>query len=223
MCKDADPKESSFEFGIGDGDTITLLDNAGTVLSTTTLDPSQDGQIDKLWIYFEGEDGQDPHWEYVGGFDSELCMNGIVDLGEDCDPGVVRPNERCLANCKWNTAAQFYDPATVPTVTINIATEDYEHLALCTRNEYMVLAPAPECDYHEALCTITYKSTGFESGVEEEHNLVDVPCEVRRKGSASWREMGSKPALKVKLKQSWRGIRKLTFNNMAQVSSRLLP
>ena len=46
-----------------------------------------------------------------------------------------------------------------------------------------------------------------------DHDSGDVACETRRKGSASWRSMSSKPSLKVKLSQAWRGIKKFTLNN----------
>ena len=56
-----------------------------------------------------------------------------------------------------------------------------------------------KCGYQEATCHLAY--LGYDT---------TASCWVRRKGSRSWRSMGDKPSLKMKLDKSWRGMKKLS-------------
>jgi spore coat protein CotH len=134
-------------------------------------------------------------------------MNGIRETGEECDSGT--PDDECLCNCR-RAADEFFADDVVPEVKITVSESVYSIMDSCSRNDYDT-DPRPEkCNYQAAVCHIKYL-----------HHETTASCGVRRKGHASWREseLNDRPALKVKLDKSWRGMRKFTFNNMAQDST----
>lgn len=67
---------------------------------------------------------------------------------------------------------------------IIIDSQSWDVMANCTLAEYKSCPRPDKCDYHDALCN--YNSTER------------VACEVRRKGSGTWRELNDKPSFKIK-------------------------
>ena len=208
-----------FEFGIGSGDTITLWSADGnTALSTVALpeDGGGKGRVYKLASNSGGGGGGGGQWSYTGTLvnPDPICMNGVVEGKEECDTGV--PTDRCRADCTV-TPVEFFDDHVVPVVTITIARSEYDSLNSCQQTtEYLVENPPPQCGYHVALCTVSYTAAASSDGrnVPQTHTGANMPCGIRRKGEASWRSMGEKPALKVRLDKRWRGLKRFTFNNM---------
>lgn len=87
-------------------------------------------------------------------------------------------------------------------VEITIAAADWDLMATCTLHKKQLADPPPSCDYVEAMsCRINDNNP--------------VKCEVKRKGTASWRAMDKKPSIKVKF-ESGNHQRKLTLNSMVQ-------
>ncbi len=58
----------------------------------------------------------------------------------------------------------------------------------CSKQEYKSDPRPDKCDYQEAQCLY----------VTDDHNGTRVDCEVRRKGSATWRDLDNRPSIKVK-------------------------
>ena len=68
--------------------------------------------------------------------------------------------------------------------TLHIDATTWDHMAACSHAEYVSSNRPDRCDYQPATC-------GFEG--------VAMPCQVRRKGMASWRDLHQKPSFKVKM------------------------
>lgn len=75
-------------------------------------------------------------------------------------------------------------------VTIEIPDDTFETMETCTKEEYKSVSRPERCDYQLARCTYHDHETGLH---------VDMECEVRRKGSSTWKEMRDKPSFKVKM------------------------
>lgn len=67
---------------------------------------------------------------------------------------------------------------------IFLTSETWDVMASCSKSEYKSADRPEKCDYQEAECQ-------YDGGPR-------VFCEVRRKGSATWRDMDSRPSLKIK-------------------------
>ena len=106
-------------------------------------------------------------------------------------------------------SSEFYGDGVVPNITIDMNGADWDDLDTCTELEYQSSARPDRCQHHDAICTIRYLQ-----------HATTRPCGVRRKGSATWQGMSNGPSLKVTLRQRWRGLRKLTLNNMLQDRSK---
>jgi len=200
LCKGDD---GSFEFGVGAADRMTLWDGQGNPVDATTL--GGDGVFNKVWAFSASES----RWGYtiIGNGPLPVCMNGKVEVGEECDTGT--PTAECSAKCKANAAAFFFGDDTIPEVTIVVTQKVYNTMKSCSRNEYLSANRPSKCDYQNAVCSIKYDSP---SG---KHFAQDLVCEVRRKGHGSWRDMSSHPSFRMKLDTAWWGMKKFTFNNMS--------
>ena len=90
--------------------------------------------------------------------------------------------------------------------TIVIAPAVYELMSSCSKEEYKSADRPDKCDYQPANCTFENVTRG---------------CDIRRKGSASWRDMGDKPPYKIKMDEpvefapNW-NTTKVTLNNGVQ-------
>ena len=74
------------------------------------------------------------------------------------------------------------------TFSIDISNDVWRKMASCSKREYQS-DPRPEkCEYQPANCSY---------GTETSY----IACEVRRKGSTSWRNMNDKPSFKVKFEE----------------------
>ena len=78
---------------------------------------------------------------------------------------------------------------TVSTVTIRFDAATFDTMATCTKAEYKSDDRPDKCDYQKAQCTFD---------AEGDVGASPVACEVRRKGSSTWREMTDKPSFKIK-------------------------
>ena len=67
---------------------------------------------------------------------------------------------------------------------IYLSVPTWDTMASCTKAEYKSPDRPTKCDYQEAECV-------YDGGPR-------VPCEVRRKGSTTWRDMDKRPSLKIK-------------------------
>lgn len=67
---------------------------------------------------------------------------------------------------------------------IYLSAQTWDTMASCTKAEYKSSDRPAKCDYQEAECV-------YDGGPR-------VPCEVRRKGSTTWRAMNKRPSLKIK-------------------------
>jgi len=194
LCKDA---EGSFQFGVGSGDIIALRDAGGSVVDTTQLGSGGLG-FNSVWARAGSQ------WAYTAVGQLYVCMNGVLEPGEQCDTGV--PDEGCSASCKELAARGiFYADSTVPAITVSLGQKDWDSLSSCPQGGAKKDPPSKNCDYHPADCHLQFSKTD-----------VVLTCLVRRKGSFSWRKMTEKPSLKIKLVKEWRGMKKFTLNNMVQ-------
>lgn len=115
--------------------------------------------------------------------------------------GVRRDVAQMSKYYTWTKGGARSDYRVVTSADITVTAEDWAAMSRCTLAEKESKTPPPHCDYKNANCSI--------------NGAPAVECEVKRKGHASWRDMGKKPSLKLKLKES-QSQRKLTLNNMAQ-------
>lgn len=106
----------------------------------------------------------------------------------------------------------FFAASTVPSITVVLKQPDWDSLASCKSENYLVAKTdrVQACDYHSATCRVMYST----------HDAT-MPCRVKRKGEASWKNMTDKPSLKVKLDQTWNGLKELTLNNAVQDQSKI--
>lgn len=77
-------------------------------------------------------------------------------------------------------------PPVVPTqhVSIRVTETVWDIMASCSKEEYKSEDRPSKCDYQPAMCSF--------------NKSLEVSCEVRRKGSSTWRDMDDKPSFKVK-------------------------
>ena len=98
-------------------------------------------------------------------------------------------------------------------IVINCSEATLAAMRNCTKDQYKPTITNPQCDYQECICHLGHPFVGVNA----------TRCEVRRKGSGSWRSVDNRPSLKVKLASpvsiaghtSWTAT-KLTLNNFVQ-------
>lgn len=104
----------------------------------------------------------------------------------------------------WRNTSRALNYRKVHAIRIEVPDAKWATMDRCTLAEKRADPQPGHCDYQEELeCYVNGAATATE-------------CEVKRKGSASWRPMGQKPSLKVKLKGHNGYQAKLTLNNMVQ-------
>ena len=74
--------------------------------------------------------------------------------------------------------------------TIRLTSEVYDEMSACKYSDYKSSNRPEECDSKNAICSFIDFSSGYN---------ITSDCEVRRKGSASWRDLDKKPSFKIKM------------------------
>ena len=72
---------------------------------------------------------------------------------------------------------------------IHISESVWTTMKDCSQAEYKSASRPDKCDYQDAECTFTNTSSGF---------TITAACEIRRKGSGSWRDLEDKPSFKIR-------------------------
>ena len=72
---------------------------------------------------------------------------------------------------------------------IDIDADTWDLMTTCSKEEYKSADRPDKCDYRDAICSFTNLTSGYN---------VTSSCEVRRKGSATWRDLDMKPSFKIK-------------------------
>ena len=83
-------------------------------------------------------------------------------------------------------------------LNITCSAETVAIMSQCTNSEYKSDDRPAKCDYQDCICS---------SSLFDERE-----CEVRRKGSSSWRPMGRLPSYKIKLKKGSDGEKRVSFS-----------
>ena len=201
LCKDA---EGSFEFGIGGDDTVTLLDASGAEVDTSGELGNQ-GALNFVWTR-TGTSSWDYQYQVLGTLEPTGPLPTLAPIADGTPPSATpAPATSPPTPGYVESTAAFFGDDVVPDITIELNAANWDDLAACTFTESTVRPRTAHCDYHDAVCTMSYL----------EYATV-APCRVRRKGTATWQSMDNKPSLKVKLEQRWRGLKRFTFNNMEQ-------
>ena len=124
----------------------------------------------------------------------------------------------CVASSDYASLyGDFFAEDTVLQIQIHLSDGDWAAMSQCQRSQYHDSNRPGICDYHDALCTLSLSKPDSALLLCE-----DAPCEVRRKGEGSWRDLDDKPPLKVKVKKDAcpGAPRKLSLNNLVQDATR---
>ena len=90
-------------------------------------------------------------------------------------------------NCNIETSPGLHPIQT--SFDINISDTVWSTIENCSKDEYKSASRPDKCNYQDAICTFTNTSSGF---------TITAACEIRRKGSSTWRGLDSKPSFKIR-------------------------
>lgn len=96
---------------------------------------------------------------------------------EDCTLGVY---EKCRPAMLHSIQTEL---------SLHFTSETWDEMASCSKQEYKSVNRPSKCDYKQITCTFHNLTTGY--------NVTDA-CQIRRKGSSTWRDLLDKPSFKIK-------------------------
>jgi hypothetical protein len=90
---------------------------------------------------------------------------------------IMRMDQNCTDLREPHPITHFWE--------IRYSAADWDDAASCTKEEYKSDERPDRCDYKVVTCVV--------------NDVTDENCEVRRKGTSTWRELSEKPSFKIKL------------------------
>lgn len=94
-------------------------------------------------------------------------------------------SSNCVLKAGMNCSDRRAPHDITHTWEIRYSANDWDDAASCTAAQYQMDERPDQCDYKTVTCVVN----GFS----------DSACEVRRKGTSTWRELSQKPSFKIKL------------------------